>query len=110
MPTFSARLSPKSHFPGPNTGIVFGLFLSIFFKVLSSKARDDPSFPDATFSPYTTTKNAFTFPLQKNSARDVLSTSRIRGDGDRGFCEKDSHSSFSSDIQRLGGHKFLSDN
>ncbi|EAA4436224.1 hypothetical protein DPE44_07015 [Salmonella enterica subsp. salamae] len=27
MPTFSARLSPKSHFPGPNTGIVFGLFL-----------------------------------------------------------------------------------
>ncbi|MGU0159922.1 hypothetical protein ACVXHB_01805 [Escherichia coli] len=29
MPTFSARLSPKSHFPGPNTGIVFGLFLSV---------------------------------------------------------------------------------
>lgn len=29
MPTFSARLSPKSHFPGPNTGIVFGLFLSL---------------------------------------------------------------------------------
>ncbi len=27
--TFSARLSPKSHFPGPNTGIVFGLFLSV---------------------------------------------------------------------------------
>jgi hypothetical protein len=26
MPTFSARLS-KSHFPGPNIGIVFGLFL-----------------------------------------------------------------------------------
>lgn len=25
MPTFSARL-PKSHFPGPNIGIVFGLF------------------------------------------------------------------------------------
>ena len=24
-----ARLSPKSHFPGPNTGIVFGLFLSV---------------------------------------------------------------------------------
>nr|DAE12504.1 MAG TPA: hypothetical protein [Podoviridae sp. ct3k57] len=30
MPTFSARLSPKSHFPGPNTGIVFGLFLIVF--------------------------------------------------------------------------------
>ena len=29
MPTFSARLSPKSHFPGPKTGIVFGLFLSV---------------------------------------------------------------------------------
>nr|DAW21425.1 MAG TPA: hypothetical protein [Caudoviricetes sp.] len=28
MPTFSARLSPKSHFPRPNIGIVFGLFLS----------------------------------------------------------------------------------
>ncbi|WP_407576093.1 hypothetical protein, partial [Raoultella terrigena] len=76
----------------------------------SSKARGDPSFPDATFSPYTTTKNAFTFPLQKNSARDVLSTYCIRGDGDRGFCEKGSHSSFSSDIHRVVGHKFLSDN
>ncbi|MDU5849257.1 MAG: hypothetical protein E6Z45_16525, partial [Cronobacter sakazakii] len=32
MPTFSARLSPKSHFPGPNTGIVFGLFLSFVYK------------------------------------------------------------------------------
>ncbi len=30
MPTFSARLYPKSHFPGPNTGIVFGLFLLLF--------------------------------------------------------------------------------
>jgi hypothetical protein len=30
MPTFSARLS-KSHFPGPNIGIVFGLFLSLFY-------------------------------------------------------------------------------
>nr|DAO77350.1 MAG TPA: Malonate/sodium symporter MadM subunit [Caudoviricetes sp.] len=26
MPTFSARLL-ESHFPGPNIGIVFGLFL-----------------------------------------------------------------------------------
>ena len=31
MPTFSARLSPKSHFPRPNIGIVFGLFLTYCF-------------------------------------------------------------------------------
>jgi hypothetical protein len=29
MPTFSARLL-ESHFPGPNIGIVFGLFLFIY--------------------------------------------------------------------------------
>lgn len=43
MPTFSARLSPKSHFPGPNTGIVFGLFLSISFYGLFSRITRDAS-------------------------------------------------------------------
>jgi hypothetical protein len=33
MPTFSARLS-TSHFPGPDTGIVLGLFLSLFRRTL----------------------------------------------------------------------------
>ncbi|MDF7721842.1 hypothetical protein PUR43_18450, partial [Enterobacter hormaechei subsp. xiangfangensis] len=42
MPTFSARLSPKSHFPGPNTGIVFGLFLSICFSMVFSVLTRNP--------------------------------------------------------------------
>ncbi|EBN2870208.1 hypothetical protein EUX02_15260 [Salmonella enterica subsp. enterica serovar Monschaui] len=46
MPTFSARLSPKSHFPGPNTGIVFGLFLfSLQIKQLKTLVRKCPKFP-----------------------------------------------------------------
>ncbi|EAW1044246.1 hypothetical protein AYC70_20245 [Salmonella enterica] len=45
MPTFSARLSPKSHFPGPNTGIVFGLFLfSLQIKQLKTLVRKCPKF------------------------------------------------------------------
>ncbi|EAB2724631.1 hypothetical protein BSC53_17750 [Salmonella enterica] len=46
MPTFSARLSPKSHFPGPNTGIVFGLFLfRLKINELCVSPRNSSKFP-----------------------------------------------------------------
>ncbi|EAA7605822.1 hypothetical protein CSP26_08785 [Salmonella enterica subsp. indica] len=46
MPTFSARLSPKSHFPGPNTGIVFGLFLFLLkINGLCVSPRNSSKFP-----------------------------------------------------------------
>jgi len=60
MPTFSARLSPKSHFPGPNTGIVFGLFLFAFAgKDLQGFVRKLSEFPSSALK--TLYQNKFFF-------------------------------------------------
>jgi hypothetical protein len=52
MPTFSARLSPKSHYPRPDTGIVSGLFL--INKKISFKTKTDiQNFPEIKIGGYT---------------------------------------------------------
>ena len=57
MPTFSARLSPKSHFPRPNIGIVFGLFFACFeindlnLKQALTSLLLPPNFTDPDFLP-----------------------------------------------------------
>ncbi len=67
MPTFSARLSPKSHFPGPKTGIVFGLFLLILkINVLRASPRNLLEFLYSVFFGYITTKIYLTIHLRKN--------------------------------------------
>lgn len=66
MPTFSARLSPKSHFPGPNTGIVFGLFFSVsYISNLQCQPEKFPHFHDRPVFFYITSKLCLTFFLHE---------------------------------------------
>jgi len=66
MPTFSARLSPKSHFPGPNTGIVFGLFLFVsHISNLQHQRENSPHFHDRPVFFYITSKSVLTFFLHE---------------------------------------------
>jgi hypothetical protein len=92
MPTFSARLSPKSHFPGPNTGIVFGLFLSAFnFSHLRCSDRKCPKIVRTFISGV--------FPLYHTIFNNPNPFTRKKSDR---------HKFFFSAVQVFSGHFFWS--